>query len=230
MSDKNKPKLRSVDDPIAPETVGNPDAAADLAIDQEHLEEYVSSGSEGESGDVVCQKPPKGIFFTVRAEKSKPWQDRAFFWLLEIDGRDPYIVHPSIAEQKKDDEDTIRPVLIVRYVTMAGDEALWALKLDLDGKSNSYDRSAMNILALAEGGGADGTGTPIWIRMLSASRGQQQKQKHYRYQKSKKTLEKVPPKFTKRTFKELIDMCFTDRVINSLDHEIWEILADGSTK
>jgi hypothetical protein len=229
MSDK--PKFRPVNDPISPQTVGNPDAAADLSIDQEHMEELVSSGSEGEAGDVVCQKPPKGIFFTVRAEQGKPWHDRAFYWFLEIDGRDPYIVHPSIAEQKKDEEDTIRPVLIVRYVTMAGDEALWALKLDPpDGRSNSYNRSALNILALAEGGGENGTGTPIWIRLLGASRGQQ-KNKHYRYQKSKKTLEQVPPKFTKRTFKELvIGICFKDRVIDSLDHEVWEILAHGSTK
>jgi hypothetical protein len=207
--------------------VGNPDAAADLAIDQEHLEEYVNSGSEGEPGDVECRRPPKGIFFTVRAEQGKPWKDRSFYWFLEMEGRDPYIVAPSIAKQKEE-EDTIRPVLIVRYVTMAGDEALWALKLDQqDGRSNSYNRSAMNILALAESGGEGGTG--LWIRIMSASRGQQ-KQKHYRYQKSKKTLEKVPPKFTNRTFQELINICFKDRVITSLDHEIWEILENGSTK
>jgi hypothetical protein len=221
---KDTPKLHAVDttDDIAPVTVGNPDAAADLAIDQEHLEEYVNSGSEGEPGDVVCERPPKGIFFTVPAEQGKPWQNRGFYWYLEMEGRDPYIVHPSIAEQKKDEEDTLRPVLIVRYVTMAGDEALWALKLDQpDGMSNSYNRSAMNILALAESG--------LWMRIMSAARGQQ-KNKHYRYQKSRKTLEQVPPKYTKRTFKELIDICFKDRVITGLDHEIWEILAHGSTK
>jgi len=220
MSDK--PKLRPVDEPIAPQAAGNPDAAADLAIDQEHLEEYVNSGSEGEPGDVVCQRPPRGIFFTVPPEPSKPWQNRGFFWFLEIENRDPFIVHPSIAEQKKDEEDTLRPVLIVRYTTMSGDEALWALKLDPpEGKSNSYNRSAMNILELAQKG--------FWMRIMSAQRGQQ-KNKSYRYQKSKKTLEQVPPKYSQRTFKELIDQCFKDRVITDLDHEIWEILANGSTK
>ena len=67
------------------------------------------------------------------------------------------------------------------------------------------------------------------MRKMSAAKGQQ-KNKHYRYQTSKKTLKQVPPKYSKRTFKELIDTCFKDRVIDSLDHEIWEILADGSTK
>jgi hypothetical protein len=220
MSNK-KPDLRAVDsDADAPVTVGNPEAIADLAIDQEHLEEFVSSGSEGEAAVVECRRPPRGIFFTVRAESGKPWKDRAFYWFLEMEGRDPYIVHPEIAKQKADEEDTIRPVLIVRYVTMAGEEALWALKLDRqDGKSNSYNASAMNILALAESG--------LWIRILSAAR---QKQKHYRYQKSKKKFEQVPPRFSDRSFKELIDLAFKDRVITSLDHEIWDILENGSTK
>ena len=68
---KDKPNFELVDD-IAPVTVGDPAAADDLAIDQEHLEEYVSSGSEGEAGAVECKRPPKGIFFTARAEISTP--------------------------------------------------------------------------------------------------------------------------------------------------------------
>src|SRR5262245_47229049 len=138
---KDKPKLEIVD-PITPVTVGDPSAASDLSIDQDHLEEYVNSASDGEAADVACQKPPRGIFFTVRKETGKPWQDRAFYWFLEMEGRDPYIVAPAIAQQKVEEEDTIRPVLIVRYVTPVGDEALWALKLDQGDRSNAYNRSA----------------------------------------------------------------------------------------
>ena len=65
---------------IAPITVGNPSAAASLAIDQDHLEELVSS--ESQSSVVECRKPPKGIFFTVRPELTKPWKDRGFYWML----------------------------------------------------------------------------------------------------------------------------------------------------
>jgi hypothetical protein len=198
---------------IAPVTVGNPDEADDLAIDQAHLEEYANAGTE--SAVVACEKPPKGIFFTVRPETDKPYKDRAFYFMLELEGRDPYLVAPKIAEQKKE-EDTIRPVLLVRYVTMAGEEALWPLKLNpTDGKSNHWNTSALNILEIAASG--------KWVRMVNAK-------KHYRHQISKKSLEQVSPKFTDRTFKDLIDIAFKDRIVKTLDHEIWSVLEDGSDK
>jgi hypothetical protein len=198
---------------IAPVTVGPPDEADDLAIDQAHLEEYANSGSE--SVVVECEKPTKGHFFTVRPETGKPYKDRAFYFLLQMEGRDPYLVAPKIAEQKKE-EDTIRPVLIVRYVTMAGEEGLWPLKLNPpDGKSNNWKTSALNILELAESG--------KWVRIASSK-------KHYRPQVSKKTFKEVPPKFTDRTFKDLIDIAFKDRIVKTLDHEIWDVLEDGSDK
>ena len=75
----------------------------------------------------------------------KPWQDRGFYFLLELKDRDPYIVAPAIAKLKKE-EDVIRPVLMVRYVTMTGDEGLWALKIDPpDRKANAWNKSAMTV-------------------------------------------------------------------------------------
>jgi hypothetical protein len=212
MSSKPKSESFTVVEPIAPVTVGNPAAAADLAIDQSHLEEFAELGSK--SSVVECRKPPKGHFFTVRKEQDKSsWKDRAYFFLLEMEGRDPYIVAPAIAKQKE--EDTIRPVLIVRYVTMAGDEGLWALKLDRqDQKSSPWNTSAMHILEFAESS---------WVRMMNAK-------KHYRHQKSHKTFEEVPPQFTNRSFNELINIAFKDRVVTSLDHEIWNVLDHGSDK
>lgn len=209
-------KLHSVDaddNGTAPVTVGNPSAAADLAIDQAHLEEYAHPAAE--DFVVECQRPPKGIFFTVRPETDKPWKDRAFYFLLQMDGRDPYIVAPSIAKEKTE-EDTIRPVMIVRYVTMAGEEGLWALKLNPpDGKSNNWNTSALNILELAEVG--------KWVRIVNAG-------KHYRHQVSKKKFDKVPPKFTDRSFSDLVNIAFKDRIVTTFDHEIWDILENGSDK
>jgi hypothetical protein len=205
-------KLHTVEN-IAPITVGDPNAAGDLAIDQSHLEEYANASSE--SVIVQCRKPPKGLFFTVPPEKSKPWMNRKFYFVLQMEGRDPYLVHPKIAEQKKE-EDTIRPVLIVRYVTMAGDEGLWPLKLnDPDGKANVWNTSAQNILELAESGN--------WVRMVNGG-------KYYRPQLSKKNLEQVPPKFTDRPFQDLVDIAFKDRIVTALDHEVWEALENGSDK
>jgi len=89
-------KLKATVTPIA---VGNPTAAASLAIDQSHMEEFASA--EERSSVVVCGKPPKGIFFTVRPETTKPWRDRAFYFLLEMEGRDPFIVAPTLRTKRK---------------------------------------------------------------------------------------------------------------------------------
>jgi hypothetical protein len=195
-----------------PISVGNPMAADLLAIDQSHMEEFACT--EEKSFDVRIEKPPKGHYFTVRVEPVKPWKDRAFYFLLEMEGRDSYIVAPAIAKLKAD-EDVIRPVLIVRYVTMAGEEGLWALKLDKpDAKSNRYNKSALGVLEEAEKG---------WVRLISAKG-------HYRYTVSAKKFEQTPPKFSDRTFQELFDIAFKDRIVAGLDHEIWNALDQGSEK
>ena len=99
---------------------------------------------------------------------------------------------------------------------MAGEEGLWALKLDPpDGKANRWNKSALNILELAESG--------KWVRIVSTK-------KHYRHQVSKKTFDEVPPKFTDRTFNELVNIAFKDRIVTTLDHEIWDVLDNGSDK
>ena len=163
-----------------PITVGNPLSAADLAIDQSHMEDFATV-EEGPA-EVTCAKPPKGMFFTVCQETGKPWQNRRFYFMLEVKDRDPYLVAPAIAKQKKEEgEDTIRPVLIVRYVTMAGDEGLWALKLDPpDGKSNSWNRSAMKALKAADEG--------KWVRLFSGNG-------RYSHTYRKKTFEQTPPRY-----------------------------------
>jgi len=199
---------------IAPITVGNPLDAASLAIDQDHLEELADP--DAKFSVVECRRPPKGRFFTVRPESQKPWRDRRYYWMLQMEGRDPYIVAPAIAEKKKDEEDTIRPVLLVRYVMMDGEEGLWPVKLNPpDGKSNAWNTSALNILALAEKG---------WVRIVSMK-------KSYRHQVSNKTLEEVPPQFSDRSFDELVKAAFQDdQIVISLDHQIWDDLANGSKK
>ena len=50
------------------------------------------------------------------------------------------------------------------------------------------------------------------------------------HQVSKKTLKEVPPKFSDRTFKELVNIAFKDRIVESLDHEIWEVAGERQRK
>ncbi len=199
-----------------PETlsVGNPAAAASFVIDQSHMEDFANP--EEKSSIVEIQRPPKGQFFTVQPEPEKPWRNRAFYFLMELEGRDPLIVAPDVAKAKQDEEDTIRPVLLVRYVTMTGEEALWPVKLDRpDGRSNAWNVSALNILEIASDG--------KWVRIVSLK-------KHYRHQVSKKTLEEVPPRFTDRPFQELVNIAFKDRMVADLEHPIWEELENGRVK
>jgi hypothetical protein len=197
---------------VVPLTVGNPAMAGALAIDQKHMEELVTNSS-AQSSVVECRRPPKGMFFTVQPESGGEWKDRAFYYMLELPDRDPYIVAANVAKQKQEEEDTIRPILLVRYVTMTGDEGLWPVKLNPpDGKGNPWNTSALNILELA--------GSGKWVRIVSLKA-------HYRYQVSTKTFEECPPKFTNRPFRTLVDMAFKDHVITSLDHEIWDELKNG---
>jgi hypothetical protein len=214
-----------------PITVGEPDDAATLAIDQQHMDEFLKV--DVNAGVVECKRPPKATFFTVLPEPEPgKWRNRAFYFMLEPEGRDPCLVEGKIAEVKKADEDTIRPVLLVRYVTMAGEGGLWPLKLNPpDGKSNRWNTSAINALNTADGSAAnninassyDAIKGPRWIRLISKG--------EYRIQVSTKTMKDTPPRFTERTFAELVNAAFpSDRVIRSLDHPIWDELANGRTK
>jgi hypothetical protein len=198
----------------APITVGEVVDAASLAIDQKHMEDYASFDME--PGAVECRRPPKGAYFTILPEAGGTWRNRAYYFVLETEGRDPHLVAHAIAEAKKDEEDTIRPILLVRFVLMNGTEGLWPIKLNPpDGKTNRWNTSAMNVLRIAESG--------KWVRIISKG--------EYRYNVSKKSMEEVPPKFSDRTFQQLVNDAFPiERVITTFDHPIWDELANGSTK
>ena len=204
-------------DKVVPITVGNPASVASFLIDQKHMEDYTMTEEE-KSSVVEVKRPPKGIYFTVpAAEKNKP--NSVFVFLLEIQGRDPYLVTPEIAKEHSE-EDVIRPILLVRYVTMLGEEALWPLKLDPPDvqKSNRWNTSAKNIVAVAASG--------KWVRLIS-----KQKSGHYRHTVSRKTFEEDPPKFSDRTIIEMVDAAYDeDHRVSDNNHEIWTILAEGSTK
>jgi hypothetical protein len=57
-----------------------------------------------------------------------------------------------------------------------------------------------------------------------------QKNGQYRYSVSGKKFQEVPPRFSDRPFFDLIDLAFKDQKVVDDTHEIWSILAEGSTK
>ena len=97
------------DETEPPISVGNPLTAADLAIDQSHMEEFATDRGR----PARCARAP-----SRRRASSSPCARRPasrgrtarFYFLLEMKDRDPYIVAPAIAKLKKE-EDVIRPVL-----------------------------------------------------------------------------------------------------------------------
>ena len=206
------------DNNIVPIAVGNPAKVASLAIDQSQLDEYFGDGG-AESSVAMLDRPPKGVYFTVMPEPTKPWQNRGFYWILEIKDRDPYFVTPDIAKIKAD-EDVLRPILLVRYVTMAGEEGLWPIKLNPpEGRANLYNSSARNVMEIAANGTPEKPGQK-WVRLVS-------KKGHYAHIISPKTMEDTPPQFSDRTFLKLVEIVSEGRVIDSLDHEAWTALSHG---
>jgi hypothetical protein len=226
MSDEPVKKLKQKlsDDNVVPIAAGNPAKAESLAIDQSQLDEYFGDGG-AESSVAGYGRPPKGVFFTVMPEPTPQWQNRGFYWILEIPNRDPYFVTPAIAKVKAG-EDVLRPLLLVRYVTMAGDEGLWPIKLNPpDGRANLYNSSARNIMEVA----ANGTPAtkdkpvrpgPLWVRLVSANG-------YYEHIVSPITMEESPPQFTNRTFAELVAAVSEGRIVDTLDHEVWSVLSHG---
>ena len=203
---------------VVPITVGNPNptSIASFVIDQSHMEEFTKTEEE-KSSVVEVKRPPRGTFFTIpKEEKDKP--NSLFVFLLELPGRDTYIVTPATAN-KHSDEDVIRPVLLVRYVTMLGEEALWPVKLDPPdaAKPNKWNTSAKNVLT-------DATGA--WVRLISKP-----KEGQYRHKISPITIEKEKPKFSNRSIYDLIDAAYDeDHRVRDNNHEVWTILAEGKAK
>ena len=203
---------------VVPITVGNPNptSIASFVIDQSHMEEFTKTEEE-KSSVVEVKRPPRGTFFTIpKEEKDKP--NSLFVFLLELPGRDTYIVTPATAN-KHSDEDVIRPVLLVRYVTMLGEEALWPVKLDPPdaAKPNKWNTSAKNILKDAIG---------AWVRLIS-----KQKEGQYRHQISRISIEEEKPKFSNRSIYDLVDAAYDkDHRVYDDKHEVWTILAEGKAK
>jgi hypothetical protein len=202
---------------VVPITVGNPNptSIASFIIDQSHMEDYTKAEEE-KSSVVEVKRPPRGTYFTVpKEEKDKP--NSLFVFLLEIPGRETYLLTPAIAK-KHSDEDVIRPILLVRYVTMLGEEALWPLKLDPpDAKPNKWNTSAKNVVK-------DATGA--WVRLIS-----KQKEGQYRHSISPTSIETEKPKFSNRSIYDLADTAYDqDRRVHDDNHEVWTILAEGKAK
>jgi len=201
---------------VVPISVGNPVSISQFIVDQKHMEEFTKAEEE-QASMVEVKRPPRGTYFTVpKEEEGKP--NSLLVFLLELPGHGTYLLTPAIAKEHSD-EDVIRPILLVRYVTMLGEEALWPLKLDPPdaARPNKWNASAKNVLK-------DATGA--WVRLIS-----KQKEGQYRHSISPTTIEKEKPKFSNRSIYDLVDAAYDkDHRVYDDKHEVWTILAEGKAK
>jgi len=179
--------------------------------------EDFTQAEEEKSSVVEAKRPPKGTCLTVlKEEEGKP--NSLLVFLMELPGRGTYLLTPAVAK-KHSDEDVIRPVLHVRYVTMLGEEGLWPMKLDPPdaAKPNKWNASAKNVLKDAIG---------AWVRLIS-----KQKEGQYRHSISPISIEKEKPKFSNRSINDLLDAAYDkDCRVHDDNHEVWTILAEGKAK
>ena len=152
---------------------------------------------------VPCRKPNRHEFIRVRPGEDWRLQTAAF---EDRVNREMYLVNKQLWNELGGE---IIPLCLFVTVNRQGDVALWPAKLPgADGRSNDWNQSALAAAALAE---------VKWIRLVSnitagmydtlAAQGQ------------------LPePEWPDLSLKELLKLCFRDRIIQSTNHPVLRAL------
>ena len=168
-------------------------APENLRVSQDFVEQ---ADVETVHGFIAVRKPGKQEFFRVRA--GKEWQ-LPIAVIENNEDRELWAVVPELVESVSKE---VSFVLLRLAVNRRRVPFLWALKLSRDGKSNTWNRSAM---AAAE------TATTRWIRMqsdLSKSA----------YSVTGAKAYQAEPEWPDLTFQEILKIAFKERIITSYDH------------
>jgi hypothetical protein len=102
------PESTKVNGGFPPITVGNPTRrrSSDRSVPLKNSRALHRSPRSSAGGRPGASSSP-------RRETSKPWENRAFYFVLSMEGRDPSSSRPD--RETKDRGKTIRPVLLVRW-------------------------------------------------------------------------------------------------------------------
>lgn len=161
----------------------------------------VSAPVENVLTTVPCRKPGKQEF--VRVRPGEAWQ--AQLNLLEIEndqGKEVYLVAPAICQELAKET---RLILLVVAINRSGVSFLWPLKLaGPDDKPNSWYDSARVAAKLAE---------EHWVRVTSNMSSKS-------YETAKARVAIPEPEWPDKSLQELIEVCFRDRLIDSLEHPV----------
>ncbi len=147
---------------------------------------------------VPVKRPAKHHFFRVHPEE----EYRLEAMVIEIDGDETYLLHPSVSGMFPD---LARPVRLHLYVTRTNAIGLWPVKLPAeDGKTNPWHSSAAEAAEIA---------MERWIR-LTANRDMG----CYDVIAAEGMI--VDPKWPEKSMSELINKAFAQRYVDSEDHPL----------
>lgn len=154
--------------------------------------------------DLACRKPRSTEFFRVSTDPAMMRSAYVFIDKNEI-GAEPYLVMP---EARSYITDHLRPVQLVLCVNRQGVPFLWPIPLpDIGvnaGRHNRWGSSALEAMQLARG---------AWVKMVPG-------QGAYRAFQAENTALPEPQWPTDKTFFDLVNVAFKDRLITGPDHEI----------
>ena len=155
---------------------------------------------------VPVRKPAKHQFVRVHPDEDY----RLEVGIIDIDGDDTYLVHPSVVGAVPE---LVKPVRLHLYVTRHGAPALWPVKLPgEDGKTNPWFASAAEAAEVA---------MKKWIRLVP-------NREVGAYDVI--VAESIPtdPKWPDKTMEELVSKAFQERFIEDEEHPLLrELLGIG---
>lgn len=191
-SSNGKPKAESEDDPLAGPP--NPFDPTRLRLSQDFAS---SAGVKKVVVTIPCRKPQRQEFVRVRAGAE---------WRLETGvfedktNRETYLVEPALWPELLGE---VFPVCLFYTITRQGDVSLWPVKLPgADGKSNSWNDSALEAARLAEN---------RWVRIAANMAAGM-------YDVFQAADELADPEWPSLTFPEVLKLAFKDRFIRATDH------------
>ena len=148
---------------------------------------------------VPSRRPNKQEFFRVRP--GEEWRLDTLVYEDQID-RETYLVSPNLAEELSGE---VRPVCLRSVITRQENLILWPCKLPTaDGRSNSWNESALQAASLAE---------ERWVRITANNSANM-------YDVVEPIATIPDPVWPDVTFQQMLELAFKDRFVDSPDHPV----------
>lgn len=157
----------------------------------------VDLGVHRELTRVSIKKPDKQWFIRVHPDPSF----RLSVAVIELkEDRETYIVTPELHNELITE---IVPKVLLYAITMQGQAFIWPIRMPgPDGKIDTWNSSALEVSLIAQ---------EKWCRIVSNM--------HLgAYEAMVASRNTTEPKWPEKSFQQIMDLAFKDRIIDSMDH------------